>query len=324
MKKMMRILAIVLAVLLAVVLVVPFLVPYIPPRGVLPLTEAMKPDSKTVTINGVKIYYIESGDPNGPLILLLHGFGASTFSWREVMEPLAQYGHVVAYDRPAFGLTERPLPKDWDAKGFSPYSEEANIGYVTGLLDHFGADRAILVGNSAGGRVALATAAAHPERVQALVLVDAAVPGMQWNFLERLVFLSPQMRSAGPYAVRGIAGSGESTIRLAWHDPSLVTDEVIAGYKLPLQVENWDRALWEFQRTGERPDLTPVLETMEIPALVLSGDDDRIIPVEQAIALDELLPNSQLVIFENCGHLPHEEKPAEFMQVVSAFLAGLE
>jgi pimeloyl-ACP methyl ester carboxylesterase len=284
----------------------------------------MLPESRTVEIDGVTVHYVEAGEPGGPLILLMHGFGASTFSWREVIEPLAAYGHVVAYDRPAFGLTERPLPGDWEAGSVSPYSEQANIGYVLGLMDHFGAQQAILVGNSAGGRVALAVAAAHPERVRALVLVDAAANGMEWNSLERAFFLSPQLRAVGPYAVRGIAGSGDASIRLAWHDPALVTEAIIAGYRLPLQVENWDRALWEFQRAGERRDLTDDLRQMDIPALVLSGDDDRIIPVEQAIALDALLPDSQLVIIENCGHLPHEEKPAEFMQAVAAFLSGLD
>jgi pimeloyl-ACP methyl ester carboxylesterase len=132
------------------------------------------------------------------------------------------------------------------------------------------------------------------------------------------------MRAIGPYVVRGIAGSGDDSIRAAWHDPSLVTQEILAGYRLPLQVENWDRALWEFQRAGERPDLTNDLKNLEIPALVMSGDDDRIIPPEYAVQLDALLPNSALIIFDNCGHLPHEEKPEAFMQAVGDFLAGLE
>ena len=162
MKKFWRIAALILGGLLILVLVVPLLIPYLPPRNVQPLSEALMPDSKIIEINGVDIHYVETGTGNEPLMLLLHGFGASTYSWREVMEPLAAYGHVVAYDRPAFGLTERPLPRDWDQTGFSPYSEEANIAYVIGLMDHFGAEQAILVGNSAGGRVALAVAAAHP------------------------------------------------------------------------------------------------------------------------------------------------------------------
>lgn len=324
MKKFWRIFAYVLGGLLVLVLVVPLAVPYIPPRDVLPLADALMPESKVVTINNVAIHTVETGDPNGPLILLLHGFGASTFSWQAVMEPLSAYGHVVAYDRPAFGLTERPMPSDWDKEGFSPYSEEANIAYVIGLMDHFGAEQAILIGNSAGGRVALAAAAAHPERVQALVLVDAAANGMRWNGFQQLLYRSPQLRAIGPYAVRGIAASGDDSIRMAWHDPSLVTDDILAGYRLPLQVENWDRALWEFQRAGERPDLTAALKNLEIPALVMSGDDDRIIPPENAVALDALLPNSSLVIIENCGHLPHEEKPAVFVQLVGEFLTGLE
>ena len=87
------------------------------------------------------------------------------------MEPFSQLGTVIAFDRPAFGLTERPL--EWE--GQNPYSPEAQVELVIGLLDHFGVDQAILVGNSAGGTIAMQAALTYPERVSALVLVDPAV-----------------------------------------------------------------------------------------------------------------------------------------------------
>ena len=313
----------VILIILVVILVLPLLVPYIPPKGVSTLSDAMLPDSRTVEIDGVNLHYQEAGEGE-PLILLLHGFGASTFSWREVMEPLSTYGHVVAYDRPAFGLTERPLPREFMWSSGNPYNEEANIEYVIGLIDHFGADKAILVGNSAGGRVALATAVAYPERVQALVLVDSSGASGRTMNLMQFLYQLPQLRAIGPYAVREIASSGVDSIYEAWHDPSLVTDEIVSGYKVPLQVENWDRALFEFQRASQRPDLTQDLDRLTMPVLVLSGDDDRVIPMEFAVKLSEQIEGSKLVIFENCGHLPHEECPEAFMNTVSEFLIGLE
>ena len=87
-----------------------------------------------------------------PVLILLHGFGASEFSWREVMEPLSTYGRVIAYDRPAFGLTERPMEGNWT--GTNPYSVQGNVELLDGLMDELGVDKAILVGNSAGGGVA--------------------------------------------------------------------------------------------------------------------------------------------------------------------------
>ncbi|MEE4195091.1 MAG: alpha/beta hydrolase [Anaerolineae bacterium] len=308
---------------LAAALLLPLFIPYIPPKGVSSLENAMQPDSRTVEINGVNLHYIESGEGD-TLILLLHGFGASTFSWRAVIEPLTAFGQVVAYDRPAFGLTERPLPRNYMWTPGNPYDEQANIDYVIGLIDYFGAEKAVLIGNSAGGRVALATAVAYPERVQALVLVDSVGGAGSRSSLFNVLLKLPQVRAIGPYAVRGISSSGVDTIYRAWYDPSLVTEEIVEGYKLPLQVENWDRALFEFTAAGSRPDLVEDFDRLTMPVLVLSGDDDRIVPVETAIELAGQIEGSELVIFENCGHVPQEECPAAFMENVGAFLAGMQ
>ena len=83
-----------------------------------------------------------AGQGELPLVLL-HGFGASTYTWREVWEPLAQDHPVVAFDRPAFGLTERPMPGDW--AGRSPYSAEAQVDQTVALMDKLGIDQAVLV-----------------------------------------------------------------------------------------------------------------------------------------------------------------------------------
>jgi len=319
MKKFWRSVGIVFLTIFLLAFFVPFLIPYVPPKGVSTLENAMDTDSQTIEINGLQVHYKEAGEPGAPLMLLLHGFGASEFSWREVMQPLAENFHVIAYDRPAFGLTERPLPGDW---GFqpNPYGEEANVALVIGLMDAFDADQAVLVGNSAGGRIALAVAAAYPERVSNLVLVDsvgASGSSFSWT---NLITQIPQVRELGHYAVRSIASTGVDSIYAAWYDPALVTEDIIAGYKVPLQVENWDRALFEFQRASKRPDLTEALSHLPVPALVISGEDDRIVPPETAVQLAELLPNSELVLIPECGHLPHEECPAEFLEAIEQFL----
>ena len=319
MKKFWKTLGIIVLLIAVLLLVVPLLVPYFPPGDVKPREQLFSDDSKVVEINGIEIHYKESGDPNGPLILLLHGFGASTFSWHRVMEPLSAYGHVVAYDRPAFGLSERPMPEDWQAWEEDVYGEDANIAIIIGLMEHFGAEQAILIGNSAGGRVAMAAAVAFPERVRALVLVDSVGGEGASQGLLGLILRSPQLRAIGPYFVRSIANTGEETIQRAWHDPSLITEEIIAGYKLPLQVENWDRALWEFTRASTRADLVSRFERLTMPVLVVSGDDDRIVPVETAISLARQIIGASLVIFENCGHVPHEECPQAFMDAIDAF-----
>ena len=130
------------------------------------------PDSRFLRLNGVNVHYKSQGE--GKLaFVLLHGFAASLFSWRDVMAQLGRLGRVVAFDRPAFGLTERPLPGTW--QGQNPYGLAFQPDLTVALMDALGIEKAILIGNSAGGTVALSTALRYPERVQALVLVDAAV-----------------------------------------------------------------------------------------------------------------------------------------------------
>ena len=172
MKRFWKILGIIVLAVAVILLIAPLLYPVAPLTGTVSERELADPDSRFVEVNGVTVHYKEMGQGE-PVFILLHGFGASEFSWREVMEPLSTSGRVIAYDRPAFGLTERPMEGNWT--GTNPYSVQGNVELLDGLMDELGVDKAILVGNSAGGEVAAAYAIKHPERVQGLVLVDPAV-----------------------------------------------------------------------------------------------------------------------------------------------------
>lgn len=117
-----RVLLIVIVVLLLILLVGPLLIPVPPLEGTVPPEQLADPDSRFVEINGLQVHYKIAGQGQ-PTLVLLHGFGASVFSWREVTEPLSEIGTVIAFDRPAFGLTERPLPGEWPGENL--YSPEA-------------------------------------------------------------------------------------------------------------------------------------------------------------------------------------------------------
>lgn len=320
MKRWIRIALIVVGVLLCIVLIGPFLVPIPPLEGTLPPEQLADPDSQFVEVNGLQVHYKMMGEGE-PVLVLLHGFGASLFSWHKVMEPLSEVGTVIAFDRPAFGLTERPLPGAWT--GASPYSTEAQVELAVGLLDALGVERAILVGNSAGGAIAMLTALAHPEQVQALVLVDPAVyAGGGSPALVRLLSNTPQMRRLGPWLARRIQTWGRDLVGLAWHDPSRITPEDWAGYLKPLRAENWDRALWELTRASHPSNLAQRLAEIQVDYLVITGDDDRTVPTEQSIRLSRELSHATLAIIPNCGHVPQEECPAEFLQAVKDFLSN--
>lgn len=310
----------ILAVAITAVLVGPFLVPVPPLKGTLPAEALADSDSQFIQINGIDVHVKTMGEGK-PVFVLLHGFGASLYSWQMVMQPLSQLGTVIAYDRPAFGLTERPLT--W--QGQNPYGPEAQVALLVGLLDHFGVQQAVLVGNSAGGTVAMQTALAYPERVAALILVDPAVySGGGASGWLRPLLATPQMRHLGPLVVRQIQARGPELVKTAWHDPTKISPETLALYKKPLQVENWDRALWEFTLSSRPSGLVQRLSEFTLSVLVITGDDDRIVPTSDSIRLSDELPNASLVVIRDAGHVPHEEQPQAFMQAVVSFWDNIQ
>ncbi len=321
MRRVRRALLIAVIALVAAAAVVPLVIPIPPLPDTRPPRELAFPDSEFLQVEGLEIHVQQAGSAGTPLVLL-HGFGASTFSWREVLAPLAQSRRVIAFDRPGFGLSQRPLPPY--PGDTNPYRQSAQAELTAALLDALGIDRAVLVGNSAGGTIALLTALEHPERVAALVLVDAAVytGGGAPNWLRPLLHL-PQVRRLGPLFVRSIERWGRDLLDQAWHDPSKITPEVLAGYSIPLRAENWDRALWELTLASEDLDLASRLDEITVPVLVVTGDDDRIVPTAESVRLASEIHGARLVIIPACGHVPQEECPEAFLEAVEAFLATL-
>jgi pimeloyl-ACP methyl ester carboxylesterase len=320
-KRFGRILGILGLVLLGLLLVGPLIYPIPPLEGTAPPRELADSDSLFVTVEGIGFHFKTAGEGE-PAFVLLHGFGASVFSWREVMAPLGEWGQAFAFDRPAFGLTERPMPGDWS--GESPYTLQSQVDQTLGLMNAWGLERAILVGHSAGGRTAVLTALQHPERVEALVLVAPAVGagGGPFGWLGP-VLRTPQMRRLGPYLARSIAEEGVDILYRAWHEPSQITDEILDGYTEPLQAQNWDRAYYELVAAGGDADVASRLEELTMPILIITGDDDQIVPTAGSIELAAQLPAAELVVVPDCGHLPHEERPAAFMEAVGTWLGTI-
>jgi pimeloyl-ACP methyl ester carboxylesterase len=321
MRRFLRALLLLIVGLLALVLLGPFLIPVPPLENTVPARELADPDSLFIEINGLNVHYKRSGSGE-PVFLLLHGFAGSTFNWREVMGPLAELGTAIAFDRPAFGLTESPLTGEWESH--NPYTRQAQIGLTLGLLDALGYDQAILIGNSAGGTLATEIALTHPDRVQGLVLADPAIysgggaPAFIRPFLN-----TPQLRRIGPLVARNLLGQSERLIELAWHDPSKLSPEARAGYERRARVQDWDKALWTFTLASDEADFTGRLETLRLPTLVITGDDDRIVPTEETIRLADELPNATLVVIPDCGHVPMEECPEAFMDAVTTYARSL-
>ncbi len=297
-------------------LVAPLLIPVRPMSGKKDPREVADADSRFITVRGMDVHYKLMGSGE-PVFVLLHGFLASTYTWREVMAPLARLGTVIAFDRPAFGLTQRMMPNEWDS---NPYTPQAAVEITVKLMDALDIQRATLVGSSAGGTVALQVARAHPERVDSLILVDAAVytagpPAWLSPFLR-----SPQMRRLGPLLLRKLPDWGPRMGQVAWYDPDQYPAERWTSEASALAVANWDYALWEFVMAHEPPQLAARLHEIRQPALVITGDTDRVVPTAHSIRLAKEIPGAELVVIPACGHLPHEERPEHFLDAVTAFV----
>ena len=284
-----------------------------------PPEELADSDSRFLNFKGIKLHYKERSNGN-PFFLLFHGFGASVYTWREVMKPLAVQGSVLAYDRPAFGLTERPL--EWQE--WNPYSSSAQVDIALELLDRSGAEKAILVGNSAGGTLAAQIAIKAPERIQALILISPAIyeTRTRSGWLRYLMRL-PLIEYLGLRFLRASFPKAGELVEEAWHDKTKFKPEFRAGYELPLRAENWDRGLWNFMLASEKKgNLVDGLYRSRIPTLILSGDDDRIVPTASSNKLAREI-DAELQLLEACGHLPQEECPSQLLEKLNAFLTKL-
>ncbi|HEX7102124.1 MAG TPA: alpha/beta hydrolase [Nitrolancea sp.] len=277
------------------------------------------PDSEFLDLCGLRLHLRKAGQGK-PVMLLLHGFAASTFTWHDVFDRLAEIGTVIAIDRPGFGLTTRAENDSW--YGANPFDHEAQADLVVALLDHFGIDRAVLIGHSAGGTVATLAALRYPTRFSALALIAPAIyvrlPPPPW--LKPWLKHRP-MQWLVPAVTHALARLDGPILRRAWHDPSRITPEIRAAYRDPFHLRGWDDAMLALVRADRPLDLPSHLNELTQPTLVIAGDDDRIVPTKQSLRLAAELPHAELVVIPDCGHIPQEERPEAFLQAIKRFVS---
>lgn len=284
--------------------------------------ELAEPDSRFVTLNGVEVHYQASGDA-GPPVMLLHHFYGNAFTWRHVLAGLGPDHRVVAFDRPGFGLTQRPRRGAWN--GRNPYTRGAAADLVVGLADHLAFDRPVLVGSSAGGTVALETYARHRERVGALALLSPAITGD----IGPPAQLRPMLRAAPArwLASRVVRRVGRDITRervgKSWAQPNLVTDADVDAYTRPLEVPGWPRGLWELVTSEPPPALVDVLGRIDVPTLVVAGDHDPVIPARTSRRTAEHIPGARFEVIRDAGHTPQEERPGQLVDLLRDFLQNV-
>ncbi|MGB7510718.1 MAG: alpha/beta hydrolase [Pelodictyon phaeoclathratiforme] len=277
------------------------------------------PEKRFIEVNGFKVHYRMAGSGK-PLVVLLHGSFLSLRSWRLVFDELAKTTTVLAFDRPAFGYTSRPLPSK--ATGVS-YTPEAQSDLVIALMKKLGFSKAVLVGNSTGGTLALLTALRHPQHVQGVVLAGAMIYS-GYATSEVPAFMKPVMKAMTPIFSRLmkflITRLYDRNIRGFWHNKERLGDAVLAEFRSDLMHGNWSRAFWELFLETHHLQLEKRLKTMSLPSLVITGEYDLTVKTEESIRLARELPCAELVVVPDCGHLPHEEQPEAFLVAVRKFL----
>jgi pimeloyl-ACP methyl ester carboxylesterase len=327
----------------AAVLGAPRLLPETTTADALPRRELARPASRFVRIDGVEVHHEVHGPAESrtaaapPTLLLSHHFYGSTAVWDRLVPHLADVHRVVTWDRPGFGLTERPIlgsvatrapgsradGSTSSARGQSPYTRRATAQLGWHLLDELGIDDAVLVGSSAGGSNVLEMYALAPDRVRALVLLAPAITGDVGPPRQvRALMRSGLLRRLGPRVIERLITdvSRERSLR-AWHDPSRAREEDLAPYQQLIRVEGWSRGLWDVMSAEAPPDLRPVLRSVRVPTLVVTGAHDRTIAPRWGRWVAATIPGGRFALLPDCGHVPHQERPDELAAILRPFLA---
>lgn len=247
----------------------------------------------------------------GHPFVLVHGFSGHTGNWRAWLKELPEDFDLIAMDLPDFGLTGPHPAKD--------YSTAVSVDFLDRFLTKIGVDTFHLAGNSMGGGIAWNYTLEHPERVKKLVLIDAGgypkkstktISGFK---LLEYDFLHPLITKITPRFV--IQQSLEGT----YVDQRFASDAEVAIYMDMLRREGNRQVLID-RRSSKRVDNSPLIPTIQQPTLVMWGDKDIVIPPSHAELFHRDLPNSQLLIYENVGHLPMDEIGKKSSADVKAFL----
>ena len=266
-----------------------------------------------VDVEGMQVHLRDEGprdDPNP--VVLLHGTSASLHTWDGWAGALKTQRRVIRFDLPGFGLTG-PFP-DGD------YRPAHYLRFMGALLDKLGVKACVLAGNSFGGQVAWLTALAYPQRVEKLILVDSAGYPFQSNSvpigfrIARIPVLNQVMRVTLPRRLV------EASVRNVYGDPAGVTPALVDRYyEITLREGNRDALVRRFIQFPSGPDARRIAD-LKLPALILWGGLDRLIPPADAERFHRDIAGSTLAVFPGLGHVPHEEDPQATAAAVRKFL----
>jgi len=258
---------------------------------------------------GASLHVRIDGPADAPAVIFLHGFGSSLHTWDGWAESLSGRYRVARLDLPGSGLS----PPDPTGR----YDDERAFELVSGVMAHLGVEQAAIVGNSVGGRIAWSFAAAYPEKVTRLVLVAPdgfASTGFEYGEAPEVGAVTHAMRVVMPRSLVRM------NLAQSYADPDRLDAETVDRYFALLRAPGARRALiHRMEQTVLEPP-EDRLRAIQSPVLVLWGEQDRLIPVSNAQDYMALLPDAELVVLPDAGHLPQEEIPQRSLEPVARFL----
>ncbi|MFN7975376.1 MAG: alpha/beta hydrolase [Acidobacteriota bacterium] len=271
-----------------------------------------------VTLEGVRLHVHEAGKGDPPVVLV-HGFGGTSFSWRYLVPSLAEHHRVLTFDLPGHGYSEKPDHYDYTAVHLGKLLRQ--------FLIEEKVENAILMGNSYGGAISLAAVVETQEeegvdqkRIGKLVLIDSAgypqklpahVALLKLPVLNRLLPAITPPKLLMRIVVSSMYGDGHCE------------KEQVAEYANAYRTKGTRRAFRQYVKQmlpKEIGDYTKKYKDVRVPTLVISGDRDKVVPVKVAEQFDQDIPESTLVMVKGAGHIPQEEAPDKVLAALSAFL----
>jgi pimeloyl-ACP methyl ester carboxylesterase len=263
---------------------------------------------------GFHVHYQDEGDPSRPLLVLLHGFGDSFTTWDGWVRELETKFHVIRLDFPGHGLTRAPAGYQLSGEGLADF------------VDAFAAKLALpkfaVAGNSMGGGVAWQLALRHPDRIDALVLVDAAgFPNEKPPTQVPLAFKILQY-PIGRAILRNIDNRPliREGLKTDVYDKALITPAIVDRWAEFQRAPGHRAILMAMNFAGQTPATADTLGAIKVPTLVLHGESDALIEPASAGKFAGAIPGAKLSIYRQVGHLPQIEIPRRSAADVASFL----
>lgn len=276
-----------------------------------------------------EVAYRMVNTPSGPLrlavmdvgkgrpLLLLHGFASSSFTWQSVVPELAKSHRVIAIDLRGFGASDKPLDDH--------YSIFDQADAVQAFIDQENLKDLTLIGHSFGGGItlelALRAAERHDRRIRSIVLIDSIAykqPIPIFFKILQIPVLGEVSMTLVPPEVQAAQG-----LRLAYYDRDKITARAVSEYANALYSPASKHALIKTVEQILPPNIDEIsakYPQIKVPALIVWCKDDKVVPSFFGRRLHADIPSSELVMFEQCGHMPQEEKPEDTARAISAFL----